>query len=165
MSEKTRHARSILFADTLTHATFDDIIPTGEGWCERTVILQKEFRTLVRLASRRFASLRADLLKWRQDVRCGDVDFNPEREDDFKGALRTFAGLAAFLIERFDHFREHGLYLVKPRFVILLSEQQQDADRILNSWQSPEWETTGKRPVKWDEEQSKYLLEKVDSCN
>jgi hypothetical protein len=164
MAAAIQHTRSIYAAEALVRATFDAITPSDTAGCERTANLQKEFKLLVRLARRRFESLKADLCKWQQQVRSGDVDFAPEREDDFKGALRAFVALADLLDEKFDNFhRGNNLYLVNPRYINLLGSYKREANKILDSWCPPEWEVTNERTVKWDEEQTRHLRAKLTS--
>jgi hypothetical protein len=162
MAAATRHTRSIYAAEALARATFNDIIPAGDGWCERTVSLQKEFRTLFRLASQRFESLKTDLYDWRDRVRCEDVEFDPEREDDFKAALRACVALSSLLIEKFDIFNKGGLYLAHPKLIGLLREHKREAEKILNTWRSPKVEVE-LHTVKWDEDQTRQLREILES--
>jgi hypothetical protein len=164
MAEGIRYARSIYAAEMLVQATFGDFIPASDDCCDRTVSLQKEFKIHALLASRRFESLRADLCAWRDRVRCGDVEFDPEREDDFKSALRAFIALASLLDSKFDLFHKGGVYLTHPKFIGLLQSQKKEAERILDSWRSPEWEVRGMRNVKWNEEQTRHLLDRLASC-
>ena len=166
MTGATRHSRSIYAAEQLVRATFNDFSPIGDEGCEWVVSLQKEFRILVNLTRRRFKSLKAALENWRQRVRMGEVDFDPGREDDFRGALNAFASLSDLLGEKFDScFKEKGIYPTKPRLIGLLQEDKKEAQKILDSWRSPEWEVTNERTVRWDKEQTRHLRAKLGSCN
>jgi hypothetical protein len=159
-----RHARSIYAAETLVRVTFNDVLLSGEGWREKIVSLQREFAIILRLTTQRFESLKIDLGNWQQQVRCGDVDFASEREDDFKGGLRAFIDLASLLSDKFDAFHKRNLYLVKPRRIGVLDAQRKEAEKILDTWRPPEWEVTNERTVNWDKEQTGYLRAKLDSC-
>ena len=161
MAAVIRHTRSIYAAGALVRATFDDIIPAAESGCERTVVLQREFRILLGLARHWFESLKADLANWQQRVRSGEVDFTSEREDDFKGALRAWIDLVNLMSEKFDLFHKNGLFLAKPRNMGLLQSNSKEVENLLNSWHSPEWEVANMRTVKWNKDQSQYLLEKL----
>jgi hypothetical protein len=163
MATAIRHARSIYATEELVRATFDDIIPAVDGGCERAVALQKEFQVLLRVTRQRFEALKADLAIWQQRVRSGEVDFTPEREDAFKGALRAWIDLASLMSEKFDLFSKKGLFLAKPRIIGLLQSHKKDAEHVLNSWQSPEWEVTDMRSVKWDKEQTRHLRARLGS--
>ena len=137
------------------------LLPCG---VQEVVNLQEEFRTLIRLESRRYESLRADLNDWRSRVTCGEADFDPAREDDFKGALRALIVLEDFLIEKFDAYCAKGLFLAKTRLVGIMHAHRRAAQNILDSWKSPEWETTNERGVKWDAEQTAHLRKRLASC-
>jgi hypothetical protein len=165
MAAASRHAQLICDAESLARATFDSITLAGDGSCEWAVNLQKQFRTLARLARQQFESLKVRLVNWQGQVSCGDVEFTPEREDDFKAALIASASFLSFLIEKFDNHRRGGLLLVKSRRVGLLESHRKEAQKILDSWKSPEWETTDTRTVKWDKDQTRHLREKLGSCN
>ncbi len=156
MSGATKHTRSIHTAVSLVEETFGDISVVCGGGCERTVSLQKEFKVHALLASRRFESVMADLREWRDQVRCDEIDFDPEREDDFKAALRAFVALSNLLTEKFDIFHRGGLYLAHPKFIGLLQGHQKEAEKILDAWQSPRMEVE-LRTVKWDKEQTRQL--------
>jgi hypothetical protein len=153
------HTRSIYAAEALVRATFDAITPAGDGGCERTARIGKEFNLLVRFARRRFELLKDDLGNWRQQVRSGELDFSSEREDDFKGALRAFVALSDLLIEKFDLFhRESNLFLLNPRYINLLNSHKKEAKRFLDCWRSPQEEAEFEpRTVKWDKEQTRQL--------
>jgi hypothetical protein len=157
MAVAIRHTRSIHATQALVRATFDDIIPAGDGGCERTVALQNEFRVLLRLTRWRFEAMKADLANWQQRVRSGEADFTPEREDEFKGALRAWIDLASLMRDKFDLFHKKGLFLDNPRYIGLLQSHKKEAENVLDSWQSPEWEVTGMRSVKWDKQQTRHL--------
>jgi hypothetical protein len=165
MPGATQHTRSVHAALTLVEETFGNITLEGDGGCKRTVSLQKEFRAHVNLASRKIESVKADLVDWRDRVRRGEVEFDAGREDDFKGAFRAFIGLSSFLVDTFDIFHKYGLYLTHPRFITLLEDHKKEVQKIVDSWRSPEWETTDERTVKWDKEQTKYLRAKLGPCN
>src|SRR5262245_57907553 len=116
----TRHTRLICAAESIARSTFTDIFPSGDDWTNQVVNLQKEFQALIRLEKCRYEALRADLNNWRERVSCGDVEFDPAREDDFKGALRALIALEDLLIEKFDAYRVKGLLLAKSRHVGLV---------------------------------------------
>ena len=45
-----------------------------------------------------------------------------------------------------------------------LLECKAAAQKLLDAWQSPEWETKGRPIVKWDKEQLSHLWAKLGSC-
>lgn len=151
-------------AETLARVTFTDILPSGDGWVDEVVTLQNEFKTLIRVESSRFESLKADLMKWRAQVTCGEVDFDAAREDDFKGALRAVIQLEDFLIEKFDAYADKGLFLAKPRLIKVIQMHREAAKKLLDGWKSPEWDTADERTVEWDAEQTAYLRAKIEAC-
>jgi hypothetical protein len=160
-----RHTLLISAVERLARTTFADIFPFGDNWIDQLAALRREFQVLIRLESRRYETLKADLSNWRDRVSCGDVEFDPEREDDFKGGLLASIALASFLIETFDAYSNKGSgnFLTNPRFIRLVQSHRQAAQNILASWKSPEWETTDERTVKWDKEQTEYLRQKLAS--
>ncbi|HVK15936.1 MAG TPA: hypothetical protein VM533_03245 [Fimbriiglobus sp.] len=164
MLTTTRHTRSICVADSLARATFTDILPAGDDWVGEVVALREEFKTLVRLESRRFEALKADLSNWRERVTCGEVEFDPAREDDFKGALRALISLEDFLLEKVVVYQDKGLSIAQPWLARVIQSHRQEAQNILESWKSPEWETADERTVKWDKEQTRHLRERLGTC-
>jgi hypothetical protein len=119
--------------------------------------------TLVRLESRRYYALNADLNNWRNQIKRGDLEFDAAWEDEFKGALRSLVSLASLLIEKFDAYSNKGLFLAKTRYVGALELHRQEAQKIVDSWKSPEWETTNEQGVKWDKEQTQFLRSLIGS--
>ncbi len=164
MLAATRHTRLICAAETLARETFTEILPFGENWVNRVVTLRNEFQALVRLVSCRYRTLKIDLKNWQDRVRAGDIEFDQAREDDFKGALRILVELSSFLLERHDFCQEGGLILARPSVIRIAVSYRGEAERILTSWKSPEWETTNERVIKLDKEQTRRLREKLGSC-
>ncbi len=161
MLTESRHARVIVQAETLARATFADVIPCGALRTDEVADLQKEFLALLRVLSRRYDSLKADLNKWRKCVRLGEVDFDSAREDDFKGGLRALVSAVSFLLEQFDAYRDRGILLAKSLLVAFANAHSQEATKVLDSWRSPEWEADDERAVKWDEEQTNHLWQRL----
>jgi len=165
MKAASPHARLIYAAESLARDTFNSLNLSHDGSCKKTISLQKEFGAFARLALQRFRTLKSDLANWQDQVCCGNVDFASEQEDNFKAALHACVSLMSFLIEKFDHHQQCGLFLTKPRPITLMKSEMKEAEKILHSWQAPEWETTNDRTVKWDKDQSRYLREKLGSRN
>jgi hypothetical protein len=91
------------------------------------------------------------------------LEFDPAREDDFKGALRALITLESFLLDKFDAYSEKGLFLARTRMIGILQAHRQEAEALLVSWKSPVWETLDERTVKWDQEQTKHLWDRLNS--
>ncbi|MBL8797984.1 MAG: hypothetical protein JNM56_29065 [Planctomycetia bacterium] len=160
-----RQEKLICRAESLARDTFEILTLTGDGSPEWTATLQKQFRTFTILAMQQFESLKGRLTNWQNQVRCGEVEFTPEREDDFKAALDASVSFLSFLIDKFDSHRQGGLFLVKSRRVGLMDSHRKEAQKILTSWRSPEWETRHERSVEWNEEQTAYLRKRLGSCS
>jgi len=164
MTGAVRHTKSIFAAEAMAQALFSDCEIQGDNWPVRIANLQKEFIALLRLTLRKFESLKDDLDCWRQKVSSGELDFDSAPEDDFRAALRAFVSLSGFLGEKFKEFHEKNIYLAKPMRMGLLQTYTKEAQKILDSWQSPEWEVTDMRTVKWGKEQTRYLRTRLGSC-
>lgn len=127
-------------------------------WKDALASLRKQFVTVVVFARRQFGALKHGLAKWQERVRCGEVDFEQPQEEWFKGELRAFVSLADALDETFDRFHKRGgVFLTKPRPVGELLECKRVAQRLLDTWQRPEWGVTNERTVTWDKEQTRQL--------
>lgn len=161
MLTATRHTRVILAAESLARATFTEILPAGDGWVGELVSLRKEFVTLTHVVSRRYDALKVDLNSWRKRVICGEIDFDPAWEDEFKGALRALIALGMLLNEKYDAYRSQGLILESPRRVDLVRSYLREAQKNLDTWESPEWETADERSVQWNKEQTSYLRKRL----
>lgn len=153
----------ICAAESFARETFTGDLSCGGG-TSQVVNLQQEFRALVRLETSQYEALKANLSHWRKLVNCGEIEFDPAQEDDFREAIRALIELESCLIEKFDAYRDKGLLLEKTRFIGFMLSHQQTAQNILDSWQSPEWETVNERVVKLDREQTAYLRKKLSSC-
>lgn len=164
MATAIRKAGIICAAETLARDTFCSLDASDAGSCDKTISLQKAYRTFTRLATQQFESLNSELNNWRKRVGSGDVDFTSEREDTFKAALHASVSFLTFLIEKFDSHHRDGLFLMNPKRVGLMESHKKEALKILNLWQSPEWETDG-APVHWNKNQTRYLRDRLGSSN
>lgn len=156
-----RHTRLICAAETLARTTFTDILAAGDDWIGEAVNLRKEFGALIRLEKCRYESLRADLNNWRVQVTCGEIDLDPAREDEFKSALRALIALEDLLIEKFDIYSGKGFLLEKSLLIGVVQAHRRCVQASLDTWKSPEWETTGMPIAEWNEEQSRHLLNRI----
>lgn len=164
MATASRYPRLIYAAESLARDTFDNVTFGGNG-CEGTVKLQREFRTFANLAMQKFEAVKADLKNWRDQVRCGQVEFSAEREDNLKAALRACVSFLSFLVEKFGEYHTNGLFLTLPRHVGLMDSYRRESEKILKEWQSPEWETANERTVNWDKDQTRHLRKRLGACN
>lgn len=166
MATASRNARLIYTAESLARDTFEKITVSGNGAVEIMISLQKEFMAFSNLAIRQFQSLKATLDVWREQVQCGEVEFSSEREEEFKAAIHASMSFLSFLTETFNEHCQDGHFLMNPkRGVGLMETYKKQAERIMSQWQSPEWETDNERTVKWDNEQSSHLREKLSSAS
>jgi hypothetical protein len=164
-----RHASPMQATEELVRANFSDeasasLAGTDGERPDSLVALQKQYKTIVLLARQQFAALKHRLAKWREQVQCGEVEFDQSREDWFRGELQAFTSLVATLDETFNQFQMRGVFLSRPGAVNALVEHKNVAKKMLDTWQSPEWEVRNERTVKWNKEQTEYLLAKLGSC-
>src|ERR1700733_7541874 len=94
--------------------------------------VRESFRGSLRLADSSFQSLRANLDKWRSNVRCGETEFDQNGEDDFKDALRALIVLADLLYERAEAYQRQNIILRKPWVIGALRDKKREAQRILD---------------------------------
>jgi hypothetical protein len=150
--------------EALVRAVFDGACAGHDSLNPDLIVaLQGQFRASVRVAERHFQATKRVIARWRERVQCGEVDFEQAQEDRFLDALTAFSSLASTLSETFDQLHGRGVFLCKPRAVGVLTDRRREAQRILSAWVSPEWEVTDPRTVKWNEEQTKHLWERLDS--
>jgi hypothetical protein len=169
MAATRRHASPLRVTEDLVRASFSEEayanLAAADG--ERPdslVVLQRQYRPIVVLAREQFEALKGRLTKWREQVQCGEVDFDQSREDCFRGELQAFTSLVDALDETFNRFHQaRGVFLTNPRAVNVLVELKNVAKRMLDTWRSPEWEVRDERTVKWDKEQTEHLLAKLGS--
>src|SRR5262249_54050502 len=150
MAGAVRYTRSIFTTETLAQELFSGAENLGDKWPKKIANLRKEFEALLLFTLRQFESLKGDLDCWRQKGSSGELDFESAQEDDCRWALRAFISLFGLLDGKFKDFYERGIRLAKPRLAGPLQGSAKEAQKIFDSWQSPEWEVVNERVVKWD---------------
>jgi len=147
---------------TFSEEAYSNLADAGSARPALLVAHQKQFKAIVSLAKWQFDGLKTAIAKWREMVQCGEVDFDDAREAGFMQELRAFSSLADFLSGTFDRFhKEASVYLSKPRLVGALVSQKKDAQKVLDSWQSPEWEVLDMRTVEYSVEQTRHLRSRL----
>src|SRR5579884_1577023 len=129
MAGTRRHASQLRTTEEFVRAYFSDEAYTtlagsdGER-PDSLVALQKQYKTIVLLARQQFAALNGRLAEWREQVQCGEVDFDQAQEVWFRGELQAFTSLVAALDETFNRFQMRGVFLSRPREVNALVEHK-----------------------------------------
>ena len=160
-----QHARSILAAEDLARATIPDGLGEWDDECPKRIgTVRRDFHTFIRFASNRHQSLKDDIDQWRSQVVSGEREFDHDEEAGYKQALSALISFACLLDEKYEVYRQGGIFLCKPRVMDLLLARKREFEKALRDWEPPEWETTNARIVKWDEEQTRYLLAKLASA-
>lgn len=163
LTATSRQTRLIRLAESFALEAFTCTLPSGDGMAEGVAALRKDYLALVRLASSRHRTQRSDINHWRKQVSCGAVDFDAGDEEGFKESIRALIALDDILLQAFDTYAAKGFHLAKPLPVGILRSQRKAAQSMLDSWESPEWETTGRPAAAWNEEQSRHLLSRLGS--
>lgn len=159
MTATIQHARSILAAEHHARETIPDDLGAWDDECpKRITTVRKDFYAFIRFADNRYQSLKVDFDQWRSQVVSGEMEFDHEEEAGYKQAMSALISFADLLDEKYEAYRQKGVLLHKTRVMGLLLERKREFEKALRYWQSPEWEVTGTRTVKWDKEQTDYLL-------
>ena len=164
MTTAVRHTHAIQAIERLIQETIPDGLGMlGDGCGTTIAAIQKSFKGFIRLADSRFDALLADISKWRQNVCRGETEFSQTDESEFKEALRALIALADLLHQRAETYHRQNIVLHRPSIIGMLHERMREAQKMLDSWQSPEWEVIGMRTVKWDKEQTRHLRARLAS--
>jgi len=145
-----------------------EMIPDGLGMlgddCGTTVAaVRKHFQGFILDAEKHFQSLTADIAEWRESIQRGDTDFSQADEDEFKDVMAALIAAADLLAERADVYHDQGFMLHRPPVIGVLNSRRREARKILEVWQSPEWEVVGRPTVQWNKEQTRHLRERLAS--
>jgi len=163
MQGASRYTSQLRATEELARAIFGEaaypsLAEDADARTDSLVTLRQKFQAILRIARGQLEEITRAIAKWREKVQCGEVDFEHARETSFLDGLRAFIATAEILDRASNRLHQQtGVYLAKPRSVGALVSQQKDAQKVLDSWQSPEWEVLDMRTVEYSVEQTRDL--------